>query len=189
MWIKSNMIAQDFLKRWNNMYIKTLYNKKIYKNIVHHGFIYFYYFKTSLHTTYCLPASFASRMVMISWRIPLSFGREIQVSEAEPMMKTLSERVENSAPEASLTWTISKEPGCLSRLTIAPTRPVLLPRRMITWLPMSALRWPMTLPVAKSILMVSLRLINGSAKRMVRPSVVWLTGITASCATLSWLRP
>lgn len=88
------------------------------------------------------------------------------------MMNTLVRRVANVWPLASLMWTISKEPGCFSRLITVPTRPKLRPPVIMHKLPDSNLMVSVILPVAMSSWTVSLILIKGSGKRMVRPSCV-----------------
>merc|ERR1740123_1716191 len=65
-------------------------------------------------------------------------------------------------PLASLTWTMSKEPGCLSRDMMVPTLPVLRPPVIMHRLPESNLMVSWILPVAMSTWMLSYTLMMGS---------------------------
>jgi hypothetical protein len=98
---------------------------------------------------------------------PLPLGRLIH-GFSLPMMKTLFSRVANSLSIASLTWTMLKPPSCRSRCVMTPTRPILRPPVTMAITPVSKLMKSVTLPVAMSILTVSLTLIAGSGYRILR---------------------
>mmetsp|Transcript_37514 Transcript_37514/g.120375 ORF Transcript_37514/g.120375 Transcript_37514/m.120375 type:complete len:214 (+) Transcript_37514:1625-2266(+) len=121
-----------------------------------------------------------SRSWMMVSLMPLPLGSEYS-GLSLPMMKMLARRVAKELPVASLTVTMSKEPGWRSICATVPLRPVLRPLVMVQRCPISNLTKPTILPKESSflreILTVSLTWMRGSGYRTVRPSWVVRTGI------------
>lgn len=114
--------------------------------------------------------SLSSAMVSLT---PFPRGRDTTGLLPLPITNTFPNRVANVFPAASLIWTMSCDPGCLSLVSITPTRPKLRPPVTMATFPVSNFVCSVIFPVSILIFTVSWTLMRGSGYRMVWPS--WVT--------------